>query len=164
MKRSLRLALTSLIISIPLACKAESICPWLNQATASGLVGKEMNQPEVSGVPPNTTCAFHSQKGGEITDLAIQVIQMNDFQKEYGAYKGKCGVDKSALRAIGNEADMCPVDTLPGTRGERVIGRVRDRAYIITVSTSGRFKPSFNRDTMESQARAVAEQVAGILF
>jgi hypothetical protein len=45
-----------------------------------------------------------------------------------------------------------------------VVGRVRDRAYIITVSTSARFKPPFNRDTMESQARAVAEQVAGILF
>jgi hypothetical protein len=145
-------------------CKAQSVCPWLNEATASGLVGKPMSAPVISGSASNVTCTFDGQKGGNVAKLSISVIQMNDPATEYARFQQKCRLPGAALPAIGNEAILCRADVSPQTHAERVVGRVRDRAFIVTVSNNARFKPPFSRGTIEGQAKAVAEQVAGILF
>jgi hypothetical protein len=44
---------------------------------------------------------------------------------------------------------------------ERVVGRVRDRAFVVRISTNDR---SAQSGALREKARKVAEQVAGILF
>jgi hypothetical protein len=158
------LALAILLLSPADLCKAQPVCPWLNQATASGLMGRPMSAPVIRGSAPNLTCTSQGLKNGEIATLSISVIQMTDPVTEYARLASKCGLADAALAGIGNEAILCRADPSPQTHAERVIGRVRDRALIVTASTNARFKPPFSRGTIEEQAKAVAEQVAGTLF
>jgi len=58
------------------------------------------------------------------------------------------------LKAIGNEAYVCPQD-------RRVVGRVRDQVFTIRVSTTDR---AFPANVIGEDGRRVAEQVAGNLF
>jgi len=47
---------------------------------------------------------------------------------------------------------------------EMVVGRVRDRAFVVRVSSSIQNDPSMTPETRRERASLVAEQVAGILF
>ena len=62
----------------------------------------------------------------------------------------KCGSDAKPLKAIGNEAVVCTAE-----RGQRVIGRVRDQAFVINL-----IAPNATAET----AKKAAEIVAGNLF
>lgn len=156
-------ALAAVLLSCPVACTAQAICPWINQATASGLVGKPMNAPVLSGSSPSIGCIFHAQKKSDLTALTISVVQMSDTTKDYAPFKAKCRMPGAPLAGVGNEAILCGAD-VAGTHAERVVGRVRDRAFVVTVRSSQRFKPPFSRAAIEDQAKAAAGQVAGILF
>jgi hypothetical protein len=50
------------------------------------------------------------------------------------------------------------------SRGEQVIGRVRDRLFIVTVSSTIAQDPSATRQLLQEKARTIAEQIAGALF
>lgn len=158
------LALAIGLFFSPVLCKAQAVCPWMNQATASGLVGAPLGAPILSGASPSIACTYRAQDKGDVTTLEISVIQMNDPATQYAPYRAKCRPPGVALTAIGNEAILCRADESSQTHAERVVGRVRDRAFIVTLSTNARSKPPFNRATIEDQAKAVAEQVAGFLF
>jgi hypothetical protein len=45
-----------------------------------------------------------------------------------------------------------------------VIGRVRDRLFIVTVSSTIARDPSMTRQLLKEKARMIAEQIAGALF
>jgi hypothetical protein len=60
------------------------------------------------------------------------------------------------LKAIGNEALACSDD-----HAELVVGRVRDRAFLVRLGTNDH---STQPSALREKARRVAEQVAGILF
>jgi hypothetical protein len=89
---------------------------------------------------------------------------MTDLGKEYAPFKTMCGGDATPLRAIGNEATRC-MDTTPGTaHSERVVGRVRNNAFIITLSTTAKSSPVMSQAVIEGKLGFVAELVSGNLF
>jgi hypothetical protein len=68
------------------------------------------------------------------------------------------------LRAIGNEAVTCAVDSKGKSYGQQVIGVVRDQIFTVTVTTSAKKDPVMPRKALEEKSRNISEQVAGALF
>ena len=164
--RNLRWLLSVLILFLPMLSRAENICPWLNQATASGVLGGPASASVENGPSGEANCFFHFQKGSAVYDLRIKVDRMKDSSVEFGSYKTLCGSDGVPLHAIGNEAVLCNIQRNSEgiVQGEQVVGRVRDRAFIVSVSTNAGGDRSMSMDVLKEKARSVAEQVAGALF
>jgi hypothetical protein len=59
---------------------------------------------------------------------------------------------------------MCSLQGKGDEYAEIVVGRVRDQAFIVSVSSSVQNDPSMRQETRRERANLVAEQVAGILF
>jgi hypothetical protein len=116
--------------------RAESACPWLNAATAGGILGG----PVTTSVKPGV-CEFAR---GEAV-LRIEV------QKKPAVLSAKCESKATPLRAIGNEAVACNAGT-----AEMVIGRVRDERFLVSLRMVDA--------SAGERVRKVAEQVAGSLF
>jgi hypothetical protein len=124
-------------------------CPWLNAATAAGVLGGPVRSKVTA-----TTCDFLRQQAHARYWLRIEVRTMPNGRKEFASYLSRCGRHPVPLKAIGNEAYVCPQD-------RRVIGRVRDQVFNIRVTTTDRAVPP---TVLEEDARSVAEQVSGSLF
>lgn len=75
---------------------------------------------------------------------------MHSPATEFAAFLAKCGSDAKPLKGIGNEAVTC---SLP-RKGARVVGRVRDQAFVVSLS------PAEKQDSINK----AAEIVAGNLF
>lgn len=73
----------------------------------------------------------------------------------------QCASPAEQLSAIGNEARACAYQGKPGWIAEQVVGRVRDQAFLVRISTKDQ---SAAPKVLREKARKVAEQVAGILF
>lgn len=73
----------------------------------------------------------------------------------------QCGSPAEQLRAIGNEAQACTYQGKPGWIAEQVVGKVRDQAFLVRISTKDQ---SAAPKILREKARKIAEQVAGILF
>jgi hypothetical protein len=149
--RVLLLAMTFL----PLICHAEESCPWLNAATAGGFLGGPVASTKIKRAPANSdaSCEFIARDGSRIS---IEVETMSSPARDFPLYLARCHSPTAPLKAIGNEALVCSdVDA------EQVIGRVRNRAFLVRISTSVR---STQPSALREKARKVAEQVAGILF
>lgn len=128
-------------VVVVIACvgigRAESVCLWLNAATAGGVLGGPVTMSVKPGV-----CEFvrESNKG----TLHIEV------QKKPLALSAKCESAATPLMAMGNEAVACSMgDT------QMVIGRVRDQRFLVWIR---------GNDQAKEKIRKVAEQVAGSLF
>jgi hypothetical protein len=177
-------------LSFPLLCRAEENCLWLNAATAGGVLGgaatvsvshANFNPPNIqpanvkSGTGPmsanpsgssyasntvdDSDCAFHRQPpiAGE---LRIQVRTMSEPAKAFAAYSARCGARGTPLKAIGNEAMVC--DLKKRSRlSEQVVGRVRDRLFVIDLSLED---PAITQSVLREKALTTAEIVAGNLF
>jgi hypothetical protein len=146
------------LLSAP--CRAQSICPWLNAATASGVLGG----PATVEVNNTGTCIFRLQNGAGNEVLRISVIETNNPEslgKEMAPHKISCTSSETLLKAIGNEAVLCALDT-ESSRGEQVVGRVRNRIFTVAIST-GRLS-EVTRDFLAEKAEEIAKQVAGALF
>jgi hypothetical protein len=103
-------------------------------------------------------CTFVYHDATASRELRITVEQAQDPSHAMASYKAHCSGDATHLQAIGNEAVMCAADTKGQAHGERVIGRVRDQVFTVTITTSVR------NDALEEKTRNIAEQVAGALF
>ena len=119
-------------------CCASETCPWLNAATASGVLGGD-----VTVRVTETSCVFKTQ---DKKTLSIEV-------KAGASYLSKCGTHSTPVKAIGNEAVVCS-----GGDWAMVAGRVRDRGFLVRVNASE------TEVSLREKAQKVAEQVAGILF
>lgn len=143
---------------------AQAQCPWLNAATAGGLLGGDV-QTVVSA--PNTlgdvNCDFTRNPGPAASMLKIDVHTMTNPSKDFGAYLAQCGGPTQPLKAIGNEAVQC-FSSSNAKGEERIIGRVRDRAFIISLKASPPYRTSSSKAELSDEARNLAEQVAGALF
>jgi hypothetical protein len=131
---------------IATACRAEDACPYLNAATAAGVLGGAVvshNSPDL--------CVFTHDS----SELRIEVVTAAP------PYKLSCGANPTPLKAIGNEAVACSVEEKNGRVAEQVSGRVRDHVFLVRLFTADR---SLSRTTLRDKARSIAEQVAGILF
>ena len=156
-KRAFQLALALLVTSLPAACQTHAVCPWINVATASGVLGGEATLSLTNPSPTVTTCRFDYKSGEEVRELTVQITAMTDLGKDYALFKAMCGGDATPLRAIGNEAVMCP-DNNPGTaHSERVVSRVRNSAFVLRLSTTAKSSPVMTQDSIEEKLRFVAE-------
>jgi hypothetical protein len=147
----------------PLQSRAEEACPWLNAATAGGVLGGEA-QMSVTPLTAqgDTTCEFTRKQDARTSMLRIVVHTMTVPSKEYATYLAQCNGASVPLKGIGNEAIQCVSNNAADKGQEQVIGRVRDRAFVLSIrasSTKGTGKGGLSDET-----RNVAEQVAGALF
>jgi hypothetical protein len=146
------------LLSVP--CGAQSICPWLNAATASGVLGGAATME----VTNTGTCLFRLQNGAKNDALRIAVIETNTPEsagKEIAPHKISCTSSETQLRAVGNEAVLCASDT-ESSLGEQVVGRVRNRIFTVAISTGKHSEAT--RDLLAEKAEEIAKQVAGALF
>jgi hypothetical protein len=111
--------------------------------------------------PDDSECVFVRQAGINTGELRIDVRTMSEPGKEFAAYAARCGVHPTPLKAIGNEAAACTLNGTAGQLAEQVVGRVRDRAFIIRLGIND---SSITQNLLREKARKVAEQVAGNLF
>jgi hypothetical protein len=109
----------------------------------------------------DSDCLFVRQPGSVFVELRIEVRTMSEPRKEFAAYAARCGDRATALKAIGNEAAVCSLKDKPGELSEQVVGRVRDRAFIVRLSSN---ESSLTPSSLREKARKTAEQVAGNLF
>lgn len=95
-------------------------------------------------------CEFARQGNFASATLRIEVSMMHAPATEFGGFLAKCGPDAKPLKATGNEAVSC---SMPHNAA-RIVGRVRDQAFIITLSPAEK----------EDSIKKAAEIVAGNLF
>jgi hypothetical protein len=163
--RYLTLALFLLLAPKPTLCQANTGCPWLNVATASGVLrSSESGSMATLSEGSRAACSFVYQDATASRELRITMEQVQDPNQAMTAYKARCSGAASPLQAIGNEAVTCAADIKGHSDGEQVIGRVRDQVFTVTITTSARSDPSMSRDALIEKTRNIAEQVAGALF
>jgi hypothetical protein len=190
MRTLLRISLIA-ILSFPWLCRAEESCSWLNAATAGGVLGGTVTAtvtrpspkpPEVQ--PANVASAYGpmsanasatSYSGYRVDDsdcnfdrqppatgkLQIQVRTVSEPAKAFVSYTAHCGTRGAPLKAIGNETITCEIHEKAGRLSEQVVGRVRDRVFVIDLRITDR---SITQDVLREKAQTVAEIVAGNLF
>ena len=134
----------ALVFLIAAACRAEDSCPFLNSATAAGVLGGEVTS-HING----NICLF--SHGSSQLRIEVQTVSL--------PYKLNCDPNPKLLKAIGNEAVACSMEDRNGSISEQIVGRVRDRAFSVRVTSN-----NIARAALREKARSVAEQVAGILF
>jgi len=166
----LRIIVFGLVLSSPLLCHADmSGCPWLNQATAVGVLDDPVHVSVINGSMENSVCKFYTEQDNSPDSLLIEVETLKNASTEFSVYKtAQCNAVMTALQAIGNEAYLCSVAEKNGNissmQSESVIGRVRGRAFIVTLSVDTGSNPSIKKEDIENKVQRVAEQVAGALF
>jgi hypothetical protein len=153
------------LLGLPDAVRAENKCPWLNEATASGLLGgnavgafaeSSPNQPAV--------CTFTMQSPEVTRTLRISMESVSNPHTRLMAAEQICGTNAEVLEAIGNEAVFCAADEQKGHMGERAVGRVRDQVFTILINSSIKNDSVLTRDALRNRIYTAAEQVAGNLF
>jgi len=149
---------------MPAASHAQAKCPWINEATARGILGG----PVVVTVKVNDQgagfCEFSRQQEAAVHQLRISVDIMTDIPKQFPAYLAQCPPKSAPLRAIGNEAVMCSIQGKENKYAESVVGRVRNQAFVVSVSSSIQDDRSMTQEMRREKTNLIAEQVAGILF
>jgi hypothetical protein len=145
--------------------QAKNNCPWMNEATASGLLGGDAvgEFTDVASGRP-AACVF-TQAGASFTrGLRITVQVTPDTHLHYETAAQACLKTASPLEAIGNEATMCTLDNRSTGLTQLVVGRVRDQLFTITFNTTLKDDPILTRMSLKERAYTAAEQVAGNLF
>ncbi len=156
--------LLAMAMLVPAACHAQAKCPWINEATASGILGGPVSLTAKLNGHGAGVCEFSQLQGAVVHQLRVSVDIMTDIPKQFPAYLAQCPPKSAPLRAIGNEAVMCTIQGKGEPSSEKVVGRVRDRAFVVSVSSNVQDDPSMTQGTRREKANLVAEQVAGILF
>jgi hypothetical protein len=153
------------IVALPTGALAANNCAWINEATASGLLGGDA-VGEVSAPDPAqpTVCTFTQMSAGVKRTLRVTVEIAADPHARLRAISQSCVAEPVPLKAIGNEALDCGEDDRKAGMGESVVGRVRDQVFTISITSSLKKDPVFARDALKSKIYTAAEQVAGNLF
>jgi len=161
------LAFTVIVGSIihPRYCSAQTLCPWLNAATAGGVLGGDVQLTITNATSQgDATCRFTRRQDASSLTLSIDVHTMLLPSKDFPTYLNQCGGTLLPIKAVGNEAFQC-VSKGSSTNGEeQVIGRVRDRAFILTVNANSSKQPTPAKAGLSQETRNLAEQIAGALF
>ncbi len=156
--------LAALVFVSAIGRAEEGHCAWLNDATASGILNGPVTLDLEPAPDDQTICVFTNLKTAkDYSALRIMVQPLKDTAKAVESHESQCTSPATALKAIGNEAVSCSAD-VGYSRGEQVIGRVRDRLFIVTVSSTMAQDPLMTRPLLKDKANMIAEQVAGALF
>jgi len=174
-------------VPAPASCQAQAKCPWLNAATAAGVLGGEVEmtvkksaeqvQGKGAGAASyedqmredrfDASCTFTRKTASGLAVLLIDVRTMPDIATSFPPILAACPGKRFPLRGIGNEAFQCAIDSSGHTGNdgqEEVIARVRDRAFVLTIRREATVQTAANSSQLSDDTRNVAEQVAGSLF
>ncbi|MEZ2346736.1 hypothetical protein [Terriglobus sp. RCC_193] len=182
MRASLRWFTLMIFTLLPHVAGAQSLCPWLNQATASGALGVDVTMhvtllpqsPHLARLPqssypvsdprPNGMCEFttHDQR----STLRIKVATMTHPKKEYAAaIRSSCPGTSRSLIGVGNQAIACSSPSNGGTE-DRVVAYVRNRLMVLRCSHPPMESVHWQGSDVTSDAvvQAIAEQIAGSMY
>ncbi len=163
---TIRVALLAVLIAaLPTAGRAANNCPWINEATASGILGADAvgSYTDAEPIQP-TVCTFIQSSSGLTRTLRIAVIETPDFRSRLSAESKACRTVAAPLKAIGNEAIACSGGDRKDLYAERVVGRVRNQVFTITLSTTRKDDSILTRSELKTRILTAAEQVSGNLF
>jgi hypothetical protein len=150
---------------LPCAAHAANNCPWLTEATASGLIGADAAGTYAAATPSQpAACSFAEKGEAGARTLTITVELAAEPHARMAILTQVCGTGAIPLSAIGNEAVYCAADLRRGEMGERAVGRVRNQVFTITISSALKDDPILTRDALKTRIYTAAEQVAGNLF
>lgn len=153
------------LLAAPLWARGENNCPWMNEATASDLVGGDAVGAYGANAGKSATCTFIESVGKASRVLQISVESADDSHADYlSELQAFCRSAPTPLKAIGNEAAICPFTRRRRVTVLRALGRVRNQVFIVALSTSVKGDPILTRAMLEMKIGAAAEQVAGNLF
>jgi hypothetical protein len=162
--RTLHTLLLGLAMLLPTVCQGQTKCRWMNEATARGILGGPVTLTVNVNDHGDGVCDFSRQQGDAIRHLHISVFSMTDIPKEFPSYLAQCPLKSAALRTIGNEAVLCTSQGSVAPHAVKVIGRVREQAFVVDVSSTVKDDPSMTQEMRREKANLAAELVAGILF
>jgi hypothetical protein len=158
--------LIALSLLTPALSRGQAKCPWLNEATASGILNGPVAvtvtvKPgdQVSGI-----CKFSRQQNAATHELRISVDLMTDIPKQFPTHLAQCPPKSTPLPATGNEAVTCATHTKENHYAEIVVGRVRNQAFVVSISSTVLDDPSMTQAMRREKSNQIAEQIAGILF
>lgn len=144
---------------------AENSCPWMNEATASGLLGGDATgsfTKTAAGQP--AVCSFlqNGPDGQRLLQVSVEIA--NDPHARMSAATRVCGLDAAPMTSIGNEALECVAKNKRGGHSAWAIGRVRDQVFTIWLTTTHKGDPVLSLDALLTRIYTAAEEVAGNLF
>ena len=166
LRKSLRGAVLLVCLSMPTLALAANNCPWMNEATASALLGgQSMGAYSPAGTNQPAVCTF-TQSAADVTrTLKITVASaQEDPHARFIQSGSSCQSDAAPLKAIGNEAITCALNDGGKSHGARAVGRVRDQIFEILITTTRIDDPILTRDALKIRMNTAAEQTAGNLF
>jgi hypothetical protein len=161
----MRVLLMAGLFGMPVMCQATNNCPWINEATASGLLDGEVTgafTDASTGQP--AICTFLQKVAGLSRTLRVTVEVVPDAHARLQPEALACSGPAAPLPSIGNEAVVCAVDLRKEGFGKRVVARVRDQVFTITLSTTLKDDPVLTQAAIRERIYTAAEQVAGNLF
>ena len=162
--RQFQTVLLGLMLFMPAVCFGQGKCPWINEATARGILGGDVTVNTKLSGEGEGVCTFSRQQGARTEMLRISVNILGDIPKQFPTYLAQCPAKSAALWAIGNEAIACSTESKEEPYAEKVVGRVRNQAFVVSVSSSVRDDASMTQEMRRERANRVAEQIAGFLF
>jgi hypothetical protein len=153
------------LVVVSATCEAQDAhCAWLNDATAAGVLNGNVNLDLETAPDDQTICTFTNLRTAkDYSTIRIMVQPLKDTSNAVAPHESQCSSLAVAVKAIGNEAVSCSAD-VGYSRGEQIIGRVRDRLFMVTVSSTMAKDPQMTRQLLKDKAHMVAEQLAGALF
>jgi hypothetical protein len=159
--------------------RAKEMCPWINEPTAAGFLKGDVTTTithnstgadkaaaaaatatGTSVTVGDAICEFVRRDASGTTRLRIEVATMSDVAAAFPAFRARCGAGSQPVRAIGSEAEVCDAAMAGNGVAERVVGRVRERAFVVSISAA----TTADQATVRETTLRVAEQVAGFLF
>jgi hypothetical protein len=164
-RAGLKWTVVAALVLVSAVCKAQDAhCAWLNDATAAGVLNGKVNLDLETAPDDATICTFTNLRTAkDYSTIRIMVQPLKDTSNAVAPHESLCTSPAVAVKAMGNEAVTCSAD-VGYSRGEQVIGRVRDRLFIVTVSSTMAHDPEMTRQMLKDKAHMVAEQLAGALF
>jgi hypothetical protein len=133
-------------------------CPVLSTASVAGVFGEVQASVKKAEKGMGVTCEFRATEH----QLKVEVSELRSADKfaDFAATQCQGGRDSAPVRAIGNEATACRIGT-GGNVVEKVVGRVRNQAFVLALNTTGKVSDA---GSLRTKIIGLSEQVAGNLF
>lgn len=152
------------VLNFDAVAHAENNCPWLNEATASWLLGgKATGSFEQSAEHQPAVCTFTEIETGFTRKLTLRVDVVPDAHSRVQALLQSCNTDSAPVPYVGNEAGFCTF-TAPKERGQRIFGRVRDQLFSISIGTTSKEDYQTHSDMLRLHLYSAADLISGNLF
>jgi hypothetical protein len=160
-----QLAIALCIFGHPNTAHAGNNCPWINEATVSGLLdGPAVGAYNQGSVGQSATCNFVFKTADGSRTFTITVDTAQDAHARVMSMAKGCKQPQEVLPAIGNEAYVCTTEHTKDAIAERVVGRVRDQVFSILISTTGKADLILSTQDLKSRISLASEEVSGNLF